>query len=80
MKINKEIELNELLKAIKRADGDVYLVSIQGDQYNLKSPLSRYVALGELIKDHGNELELFCQFKGDEPLFLNFFTNYPETL
>ena len=80
MKINKELELTDFLKAVEAARGAVWLRSIYGDEYNLKSTLSRYVAMGALIANHGDELELFCQFSEDEPLFYNFFTEHPETL
>ena len=80
MKIKKEIELADFLKAIAQAHGAVWLTSIEGDQYNLKSTLSRYVALGALISERSNDLELFCQLPEDEPLFLQFFAEHPETV
>ena len=80
MKIKKEIELVDFLYTIEEAKGSVWLVSQQGDQYNLKSTLSRYVALGALINDCSDELELFCQFPEDEPLFYRFFERHPETI
>ena len=80
MKLNNEIEIADFLKAVNAAKGEVWLESKQGDRYNLKSTLSRYVAFGALIENHGTELELFCTKKEDEPLFLKFFDKHPETL
>ena len=80
MKLSNEIEINALLKAVEQANGAVYLRSVEGDCYNLKSPLSRYVAIGELVSDYGNELELFCDAKADEYLFLKFFNDFPNAL
>ena len=80
MKLNTEIELTDFLAAVKAAKGEVWLESAQGDRYNLKSTLSRYVAFGALIENHGSELELFCARSEDEPLFYKFFFNHPETL
>ena len=80
MKLNKVTELYAFLAAIDQAKGEVYLVSTQGDQYNLKSELSKYIAIGALLNDHSDDLELFCQLPEDEPLFLKFFYEYPETL
>ena len=37
MTLNNEIEISDLLKAVDEADGDVWLISVQGDKYNLKS-------------------------------------------
>lgn len=80
MKLNNEIEIADFLKAVNAAKGEVWLESTQGDRYNLKSTLSRYVAFGALIENHGAELELFCANSADEPLFYNFFNRHPETL
>ena len=52
---------------------------IHSDRYNLKSALTQYIAIGALLDNHGEDLELFCNNKLDEPLFLNFFYNNPET-
>lgn len=80
MKLNKITELHAFLAAVDKAKGEVYLTSKQGDQYNLKSELSKYIAIGALLDEHGTDLELFCQLPEDEPLFLQFFYDYPETL
>ena len=79
MKLKNEIEITDFLAAVKQAKGEVWLESTQGDRYNLKSTLSRYVAIGALIENHGDELELFCS-SGDEGLFYNFFEKHPDTL
>lgn len=80
MKLKNEIEINDFLNAVNRAKHPVYLVSVEGDRYNLKSTLSRYVAIAELIKDYGMELELFCDDKNDEKYFFGFFLSHPEVL
>lgn len=80
MKLKNEIEINDFLNAVNRAKHPVYLVSVEGDRYNLKSTLSRYVAIAELIKDYGTELELFCDDKNDEKYFFGFFLSHPEVL
>lgn len=80
MKLNNEIEIVDFLKAVEDAKSAVYLKSTAGDVYNLKSVLSRYVAIGALIAQYGNELELFCDSPSDEGLFLKFFYVHPDTL
>lgn len=79
MKLKNEIEIIDFLKAVNTAKGEVWLESREGDRYNLKSTLSRYVAIGALIAEHGDELELFCS-TGDEGLFFDFFDTHPEAL
>lgn len=80
MKIKREIELQAFLKAVDEAKSDVILRTSNGDDFNLKSLFSKYMAIGELLSEHGNELELFCMNKNDESLFLKFFYEYPEVL
>ena len=45
--------------------------SIEGDVFNLKSSLSQYLAVGRLIEESGDNLELFAQTREDEVLLLN---------
>ncbi len=79
MKLKKEIEITDFLSAVKQTKGEVWLESTQGDKYNLKSTLSRYVAIAALINNHSDELELFCKPE-DEGLFYTFFEKHPDTL
>lgn len=80
MKIFNEKELNSFLEAVNCAKGNVFLKSVEGDCLNLKSTLARYVAIGELLGEHGDELELFCDDRNDEQLFFKFFKENPEVL
>ena len=80
MKLNSEIEILDFLNTIKRAKDNVYLRSQDGDCYNMKSALSKYVAIGALLSEHGDELELFCDNREDEKLFFSFFIQHPDVL
>lgn len=73
MKIKNVESLQKFEEAIDKCSGDVWLESNQGDKYNLKSTLCRYVAIGELIKNEGNELELFCFKPEEESYFFDLF-------
>ena len=67
-------EIDELIEAVNRCRGDVLLRSIDGrEEFNLKSMLSRYIAIGELCKDHGDRYEIFCMEHSDEGYMMNFF-------
>lgn len=79
MKLSKISELEDFKRAIEKCKGDVWLESIYGDVFNLKSTLSAYVAFGRLLEECGEDLELFCQYTTDEIHFYDFFSNYPET-
>lgn len=76
MNIKTNDVLYAFLSTIDKARGKVFLVSQQGDRYNLKSELTKYVAIGALLGQHGDELELFCECKEDEALFLQFFNKF----
>lgn len=78
MRLTNKVQVEDFLKAINQAKGDVWLVSPQGDRYNMKSALTQYIALGELLGQHGDELELFCDNKEDEGIFIGFFLDHPE--
>ena len=80
LKLTEINEVESFLEICKKATGNVYVVSSYGDRYNLKSTLSQYVAIGKLIDENYESLELFCDNKDDEPLFFEFFNNNPETL
>ena len=60
-------EIDKLIEAVNRCRGDVLLRSTDGrEEFNLKSVLSRYIAIGELCKDHGDKYEVFCMNRADE--------------
>lgn len=80
MKITNVNQIEDFLSAVNKCEGDVFLTSIYGDKYNLKSALSRYIAIAALLGDRGSELELWCTTKDDENYFRKFFIDNPETL
>lgn len=67
-------DIDTLLDAVNKCRGDVILRNVnQFEEFNLKSTLSRYIAIGELCKDHGDEWEVFCMNKADEGYMMTFF-------
>ena len=77
MKFTKLAEVNDFLKTVDQCKGEVWLESVYGDKYALKSVLSHYIAMSVLLVEHGHELELFCQFSEDEQLFYQYFEKHP---
>ena len=74
-------DIDNLVEVIDRCRDDVILRSLDGtEEFNLKSILSRYIAIGELCKDHGDEYEIFCMSKADEGYLMEFFydLSHPE--
>lgn len=80
MKLKDKKNIRKFLDVVDSCEGHVWLVSPWGDRYNLKSELSRYVAVAELLKTKGELLELYCQLTVDERKFYKFFGENPEVL
>ena len=67
-------DIDNLVEAVNRCRDDVLLRSTDGrEEFNMKSVLSRYMAIGELCKDHGDSYEIYCMERSDEGYMLNFF-------
>ena len=77
MKLLKNINnINNFWTSIDKCKDHILLIKNDGTEaLNLKSTLSRYIAIGELLKEHGDEYELFCVNKEDEGIMLNFFAD-----
>ena len=75
MMLLKDIkDVNSLIDAVNKCHGDVILRSMDGsEEFNLKSQLSRYIAIGRLCEEHGDEYEVFCMNKNDEGYMMQFF-------
>lgn len=80
MRLTNIAQVDDFIDAISRSKGGVWLVSMDGNRFNLKSSLSRYVALGALLSEAGGDLELYCDLKEDEGHFLNFFMKHEDAL
>ena len=64
----------ELSKVIAKCEGDVILRSVDGtEEFNMKSELSRFIAIGRLCEERGEYYEIFCMNKSDEQYLLKFF-------
>lgn len=70
MKLNNIKDVETFLAAVNACQSDVYLKSLEGDVFNLKSSLSQYIAVGRLIEESGDDLELFAQTREDEALLM----------
>ena len=75
MKMLKDInEVDNFKAAIREYKGDVILRhNTRNEEFNLKSLFSEYLGLAELMKDHGDEYEIFCMNPSDEVYILNYF-------
>ena len=70
----KSIEdVDAFMRAVDKCDGDVILRSPEGEEVNVKSGNTKYIAIGRLCEDQGDAYELFCMNKCDEPHFFEFY-------
>jgi len=70
MKLSNITDVQKFTAAVNACEGDVYLKSVEGDVFNLKSSLSQYIAIGRLLEESGDNLELFAQTREDEAILL----------
>lgn len=73
-------DIEEFMKAVDRCSKDVMLYGT-GDNYrcefNLKSALSKYIAIGRLCEEQGDSYEVFCSPE-DEQYLMKFFADKQE--
>ena len=72
MKLKNIKEVEAFRKVIHECEGDVYLKSPEGDVFNLKISLSEDIALGRLLGEAGDSLELFASRREDEARLIAF--------
>ena len=77
MRLHNIGEVNDFLETVDRCEGDVWLESAEGDKLSLKSSLSRYIVIADLIRDKGEMLELYCSLPEDEAKFMYLFSEHP---
>ena len=67
-------DLEAFRAAVRQCKGDVILRSTDGaEEFNLKSRLSEFIALGKLADMHGDQYEIFCMNYADEAILLKYF-------
>ena len=75
MKITTISDVERFNKVIESCKGDVWLESVAGDRYNLKSGLTRYIAIADLLRDEAGNLELFASEREDEAKLIEFISS-----
>lgn len=70
MRLTSVKDIQKFVNTVNACEHGVYLKSLEGDVFNLKSSLSQYVAIGRLIEESGDSLELFADSREDEALLM----------
>ena len=72
MRLTNVKDVQKFIKVVDDCEHDVYLRSLEGDVFNRKSSMSQYIAIGRLIEESGDSLELFADSKEDEARLIQF--------
>ncbi len=76
MKLTNIKNPDKFFELVDQAKGKVELVSSEGDRFNLKSSLSKYVAFTSIFDDDTiKEIELVCYDPEDVKMFMDFMLN-----
>ena len=68
-----DIDVTEFLAVLDTCEGNVFLVTNEGDRLNLKSKLCQLVGLTKLIEGGKiAEASIFCENKNDESKLFRF--------
>ena len=70
MRLTDIKDVQKFIEAVNECEHGVYLKSQEGDVFNLKSSMSQYIAIGRLIEESGDTLELFADSREDEARLL----------
>lgn len=77
MKVYNIDDVEKFLDTIKKCKGSVELVSKQGDRLNLKSELTKYLAISKLFNDNTfiNEMELVASDPEDVQTLMEYMSS-----
>ena len=78
MRLTNVKEVQKFIQVVNECERDVYHKSLEGDVFNLKSSMSQYIAIGRLIEESGDSLELFADSKEDEARLIRFLCELDE--
>lgn len=70
MKLSNVKDVQKFIETVNSCEHGVFLKSIEGDVFNLKSSMSQYIAIGRLIEESGDNLELYAETREDEAKLL----------
>lgn len=72
-------EVQDFHKVVQQCKNDVFLIKNDGsEEFNLKSALSEFIALGRLAEKYGDQYEIFCQNAADEAIIMKFYREHDE--
>ena len=76
MRIRTEEQLKNFENTINSCRSDVYLLTPEGRQYDLKKPMDRYFGISLLLDERAKEPELFATCHEDEQKLMRYITAF----
>ena len=76
MKLMNIQEIDAFKDVLHHARGSVWCEDMSGHHYDLRDEIEQYIAIGEMLKDPENGLELFASDKLTELELLGFFNRF----
>jgi len=76
MKVTNITDIDKFFDTINHCDGTVEMLTSEGDRLNLKSQLTKYIALAKLFSDGTiGEVEIVCHNPNDVDKLLKYMIN-----
>lgn len=76
MKVNVIKDVTDFFKAVDSCEGNVYLTTKSGDKLNLKSELTKYVAVANIFSNNkilsNLNVEIICDNSADISILTNY--------
>ena len=76
MKLNVIKNVTDFFEAVDSCEGNVYLTTKDGDKLNLKSELTKYVAVANIFSNNKVLNNLNVEIICDNPADISILTNY----
>ena len=72
--LREEEHVKKFRAAVKQCEGDVIVRHNSGrEEFNMTSLFSDFIGLAQLMREHGDEYEVFCMNPQDEAIMMQFF-------
>lgn len=72
MKLRSLEDVEAFKTALGKCSNSVWLESVHGTKYNLKSAMSQYLGIAALLQDKNEDLELFANDTQDQYILMDF--------
>ena len=76
MKIRTKQDMEAFQQAVEQCDHSVWLMSANGEQYNMKKEAEWRQGIARLLRDDQDELEIYASTYHDESIMMLFYSQH----